>query len=79
MTRRRKYHYETETCYECGHKTRYRVYRSRRQKKGGIFVRDVSGIINSLDTGRGPLAVLMEQAHKHINKIHKFEWAEDKQ
>ena len=54
MTRRRKFHYEAETCYECGHKTRHRVYRPRRTKKGGIVTRDVSGVINSLDIGRGP-------------------------
>ena len=60
MTRRRKYHYETETCYKCGHKTRHRV----------------SDVINPLDVGRGPLAVLMEQAQMQINKIHKVKWAE---
>lgn len=73
MTRRRKYHYETETCYECGHKTRHRVCRPRRTKKGGIVTGDVASVINSLE-----LAIQMEQAQKHINEIHKISWAEDK-
>ncbi len=81
MKRRRKYHYETETCYECGHKTRYRVYRRRHgyKDKRGIIVRDVAPLLNALDMGPGPLATLMAQAEKHNKKIRKISWVEDKQ
>lgn len=68
--KKRKYYYQTDTCYDCGHKTKSRHYFYRR-RKGERLVRDVSKDIRMLEPSDAPLTAL-------FTPTTPFKWEEDK-
>lgn len=73
----RKYHYETETCGDCGHVTKRRVYHWPKAKYDGRVTRDIGPVLSALHGCEGPLTALLRRCkEKENNKPEHINWHE---